>query len=68
MKTTCRCDHLSGFNVCNRYLIVLYYQVRPTLNLQVLPPQGWTPTTALPGRPVIPHFCLHFRLRVYYVL
>ena len=22
-------DHLSGFNVCNRYLIVLYYQVRP---------------------------------------
>ena len=23
-----RCDHLSGFNVCNRYLIVLYYQVR----------------------------------------
>jgi len=21
-------DHLSGFNVCGRYLIVLYYQVR----------------------------------------
>uniref|UniRef100_A0A7S3G337 RRM domain-containing protein n=1 Tax=Palpitomonas bilix TaxID=652834 RepID=A0A7S3G337_9EUKA len=21
------CDNLSGFNVCNRYLIVLYYQV-----------------------------------------
>lgn len=21
------CDHLSGFNVCNRYLVVLYYQV-----------------------------------------
>ena len=20
------CEHLSGFNVCNRYLIVLYYQ------------------------------------------
>lgn len=20
------CDHLSGFNVCNRYLVVLYYQ------------------------------------------
>jgi pre-mRNA branch site protein p14 len=20
------CDHLSGFNVCNRYLIVLYFQ------------------------------------------
>jgi len=20
------CDHLSGFNVCNRYLIVIYYQ------------------------------------------
>lgn len=19
------CDHLSGFNVCNRYLVVLYY-------------------------------------------
>lgn len=22
-------DHLSGFNVCGRYLIVLYYQVGP---------------------------------------
>ncbi|RXG56906.1 Splicing factor 3B subunit 6-like protein, partial [Armadillidium vulgare] len=21
------CDHLSGFNVCGRYLVVLYYQV-----------------------------------------
>lgn len=20
------CDHLSGFNVCDRYLVVLYYQ------------------------------------------
>ena len=20
------CDHLSGFNVCGRYLVVLYYQ------------------------------------------
>lgn len=20
------CDHLSGFNVCNRYLVVLYYR------------------------------------------
>jgi pre-mRNA branch site protein p14 len=20
------CEHLSGFNVCNRYLVVLYYQ------------------------------------------
>lgn len=20
------CDHLSGFNVCNRYLVVLYFQ------------------------------------------
>lgn len=31
------CDHLSGFNVCNRYLVVLYYQanrVRFSLNLQ----------------------------------
>lgn len=25
------CDHLSGFNVCNRYLVVLYYQVSFTL-------------------------------------
>uniref|UniRef100_A0A4X2KDM8 Splicing factor 3B subunit 6 n=1 Tax=Vombatus ursinus TaxID=29139 RepID=A0A4X2KDM8_VOMUR len=27
------CDHLSGFNVCNRYLVVLYYnanRVRPS--------------------------------------
>ena len=22
------CDHLSGFNVCNRYLVVLYYQAQ----------------------------------------
>ncbi|CAH3171169.1 unnamed protein product [Porites lobata] len=21
------CDHLSGFNVCNRYLVVLYYHI-----------------------------------------
>jgi RNA recognition motif-containing protein len=27
------CDHLSGFNVCNRYLVVLYYQVSFTLTL-----------------------------------
>jgi len=25
------CDHLSGFNVCNRYLVVLYYQVSEVL-------------------------------------
>jgi len=24
------CDHLSGFNVCNRYLVVLYYQANKT--------------------------------------
>ncbi len=24
------CDHLSGFNVCNRYLVVLYYQPTKT--------------------------------------
>lgn len=24
------CDHLSGFNVCNRYLVVLYYQPNKT--------------------------------------
>uniref|UniRef100_A0A8C6FR58 RRM domain-containing protein n=1 Tax=Moschus moschiferus TaxID=68415 RepID=A0A8C6FR58_MOSMO len=22
------CDHLSGFNVCNRYLVVLYYNAK----------------------------------------
>lgn len=27
------CDHLSGFNVCNRYLVVLYYQVSVVLYL-----------------------------------
>jgi RNA recognition motif-containing protein len=27
------CDHLSGFNVCNRYLVVLYYQVSFVLSL-----------------------------------
>lgn len=25
------CEHLSGFNVSNRYLVVLYYQVRQVL-------------------------------------
>jgi len=30
------CDHLSGFNVCNRYLVVLYYQVSEVLYLQFL--------------------------------
>ena len=25
------CDHLSGFNVCNRYLVVLYYQPQKAL-------------------------------------
>ncbi len=28
------CDHLSGFNVCNRYLVVLYYQPAKVTNLQ----------------------------------
>lgn len=27
------CDHLSGFNVCNRYLVVLYYQVNDFMYL-----------------------------------
>lgn len=30
------CDHLSGFNVCNRYLVVLYYnanRVRMSINV-----------------------------------
>ena len=26
------CDHLSGFNVCNRYLVVLYYQANKAFN------------------------------------
>ena len=26
------CDHLSGFNVCNRYLVVLYYQATKAQN------------------------------------
>lgn len=26
------CDHLSGFNVCNRYLVVLYYQPAKVTN------------------------------------
>lgn len=26
------CDHLSGFNVCNRYLVVLYYQPNKAFN------------------------------------
>lgn len=33
------CDHLSGFNVCNRYLVVLYYnanRVRLSIKYSVL--------------------------------
>lgn len=31
------CDHLSGFNVCNRYLVVLYYNAnRVGLGLPVM--------------------------------
>lgn len=26
------CDHLSGFNVCNRYLVVLYYNANRVSN------------------------------------
>ena len=26
------CEHLSGFNVCNRYLVVLYYQPHKVIN------------------------------------
>lgn len=28
------CDHLSGFNVCNRYLVVLYYQATKAFKKQ----------------------------------
>ena len=28
------CEHLSGFNVCNRYLVVLYYQPHKVLCLE----------------------------------
>ncbi|XP_077976379.1 splicing factor 3B subunit 6-like [Styela clava] len=28
------CDHLSGFNVCNRYLVVLYYNPNRTFKKQ----------------------------------
>ena len=30
------CEHLSGFNVCNRYLVVLYYQPHKVLHTQIL--------------------------------
>lgn len=30
------CDHLSGFNVCNRYLVVLYYQATKAFKQQDL--------------------------------
>uniref|UniRef100_A0A3B3UUG5 Splicing factor 3B subunit 6 n=1 Tax=Poecilia latipinna TaxID=48699 RepID=A0A3B3UUG5_9TELE len=29
------CDHLSGFNVCNRYLVVLYYNANRSPSLGV---------------------------------
>lgn len=28
------CDHLSGFNVCNRYLVVLYFQATKAFKQQ----------------------------------
>lgn len=32
------CDNLSGFNVCNRYLVVLYYQsTRVSLAAEYIP-------------------------------
>ena len=30
------CDHLSGFNVCNCYLVVLYYQVSSETHKKLL--------------------------------
>lgn len=36
------CEHLSGFNVCNRYLVVLYYQphkVRTESNIYFYAPR-----------------------------
>ena len=30
------CEHLSGFNVCGRYLVVLYYQVSKTCITYIL--------------------------------
>lgn len=30
------CDHLSGFNVCGRYLVVLYYQATKAFKQQDL--------------------------------
>lgn len=30
------CDHLSGFNVCNRYLVVLYYNANRVSTATVL--------------------------------
>ena len=30
------CDHLSGFNVCGRYLVVLYYQVSSIIVLVII--------------------------------
>ena len=35
------CDHLSGFNVCNRYLVVLYYQSNKVIELFVLKIANW---------------------------
>lgn len=32
------CEHLSGFNVCNRYLVVLYYQPH---KVNIAPHSGW---------------------------
>ena len=36
------CDHLSGFNVCNRYLIVLYYQPNKVSPLSKIAGKGKT--------------------------
>jgi len=51
-------DHLSGFNVCGRYLIVLYYQVRnlefpplPSRSLSASCPCGFGNVSSRTGSP-----------------
>ncbi|CAG2175548.1 unnamed protein product, partial [Oppiella nova] len=51
------CDHLSGFNVCNRYLVVLYYQ---TNRVSTVPSRVWG-VLSLKILWFFGHFCVAFK-------
>lgn len=50
------CEHLSGFNVCNRYLVVLYYQPHKVSQQRQFP-MHHTPITSLNYNMIIVVHC-----------